>query len=63
MDEKNEEKLIKSIIENKNISLRKEEIEYFPNTFEQREAETVKKNENFLNTTVKFNEVDDEVSK
>lgn len=63
MDEKNEEKLIKSIIENKNISLRKEEIEYFPNTFEQIEAETVKKNENFLNTTVKFNEVDDEVSK
>ena len=63
MDEKNEEKLIKSIIENKNISLRKEEIEYFPNTFEQIEAETVEKNENFLNTTMKFNEVDVEVSK
>lgn len=63
MDEKNEEKLIKSIIENKNISLRKEEIEYFPKTFEQIEAETVEKNENFLNTTMKFNEVDVEVSK
>lgn len=63
MDEKNEEKLIKSIIENKNILLRKEEIEYFPNTFEQIEAETVEKNENFLNTTMKFNEVDVEVSK
>lgn len=63
MDEKNEEKLIKSIIENKNISLRKEEIEYFPNTFEQIEAETVEKNENFLNTTMNFNEVDVEVSK
>ena len=62
MDEKNEEKLIKSIIENKNISLRKEEIEYFPKTFEQIEAETVEKNENFLNTTMKFNEVDVEVS-
>ena len=47
MDEKNEEKLIKSIIENKNISLRKEQIEYFPKTFEQIEAETVEKNENF----------------
>ena len=63
MNEKNEEKLIKSIIENKNISLRKEEIEYFPKTFEQIEAETVEKNENFLNTTMKFNEVDVEVSK
>ena len=63
MDEKNEEKLIKSIIENKNILLRKEEIEYFPKTFEQIEAETVEKNENFLNTTMKFNEVDVEVSK
>ena len=63
MDEKNEDKIIKSIIENKNISLRKEEIEYFPNTFEQIEAETVEKNENFLNTTMKFNEVDVEVSK
>ena len=63
MDEKNEEKLIKSIIENKSISLRKEEIEYFPETFEQIEAETVEKNENFLNTTMKFNEVDVEVSK
>ena len=63
MDEKNEEKLIKSIIENKNILLRKEEIEYFPNTFEQIEAETVEKNENFLNTAMKFNEVDVEVSK
>lgn len=63
MDEKNEEKLIKSVIENKNISLRKEEIEYFPKTFEQIEAETVEKNENFLNTTMKFNEVDVEVSK
>lgn len=63
MVEKNEEKLIKSIIENKNILLRKEEIEYFPKTFEQIEAETVEKNENFLNTTMKFNEVDVEVSK
>ena len=62
MDEKNEEKLIKSIIENKNISRRKEEIEYFPKTFEQIEDETVEKNENFLNTTMKFNEVDVEVS-
>ena len=43
MDEKNEEKLI--IIENKNILRRKEEIEYFPNTFVQIEAETVEKNE------------------
>ena len=66
MDEKIEEKLNKSIIENKNIPLKKEEIgyeEYFPKYFEQIDAETEEKNENFLNTAMGFNEVDTAVSK
>ena len=66
MDEKIEEKLNKSIIENKNIPLKKRRNrvwKIFPKNSEQIEAETEERNENFLNTAMEFNEVDIAVSK